>query len=548
MARYRITGPDGATYEVTAPAGATDADVMAYVQQHHASQQTPAQHYADLVQRAGGIQSPEELARAQYDAAPWYERTAISTGAEFKSLGRGIGQLLTPDGSAINKSLTAAADADAPTQNAPHGATNVLGRALPYLATLPLGGGAGAAGKAVQGGRLAQAALAAGEGAGYGALQETRTGQSRGQNMLIGGFAGLGGQQTSRLLRGAGERAANAIAPEVRQVWEKAKSLGIDLTPAQLSDSRLMKYMQSQFGLLPFSGAQGKAEQQVGQWNRQLAKAIGVDAPVVTPEVYASKKAADSAKFEDLTARNFLDVTPGLARNLHAISEQAKMAGSDVHNAVNNAIEGLYSQMQDGVVPGQAYQALDSALGNITKGGTPVAHFVGMVRNAVRDAMDASIAPEDAAAWKQLRAEYGNRKTIAPMVAKGDGGPLSPQQLMARVTATKAGKERMASGKGGAMGDLAQVGQRMKPPPSSGTAERLLVNNLANPFKWPGLALGATAGRVANSNLLASRMMNPNRGQLLQRLAPVAAQAPALTPLLIALMAQEQPANAGNGP
>jgi hypothetical protein len=309
-----------------------------------------------------------------------------------------------------------------------------------------------------------------------------------------------------------------------------------------------MKYMQSQFGMLPFSGAAAKAEEQVGQWNRQLAKAIGVDAPAVTPEVYASKKAADSAKFEDLTARNSLQVTPELARNLHAIAQQAKMAGADVANAVNNAIEGLYSQMQDGAVPGRAYQALDSTLGGITKTGTPVAHFVGMVRDAIRNGMDASISPEDAAAWKQLRAEYGNRKTIGPLVAKGDGGPLSPQQLMGRVTATKAGKERMASGQGGVMGGLAQIGQRMKPPPSSGTAERLLVNNLANPFKWPGLAVGATAGRVANSNVLAGRMMNPNRGQLLQRLAPVAAQSPALTPLLLALMSQQQPVDAGNGP
>jgi hypothetical protein len=542
MARYRITGPDGATYEVTAPDGATEADVMAYVQQHHASQQTPAQHYAALQQQAG-MPSPEESARAEYDASPWYQRAAISTGAEFKSLGRGIGQLLTPDDSAAHKRLTAAADADAPYQDAPHGVANVVGHVLPYLATLPIGGGA-TAGR----GLLARAGIGAAEGAGYGALQETRTGQSRGKNMLLGGGLGLLGPVAAYGLEGVGARAANAIAPEVRAIYDKAKSLGIELTPAQLSDSRLMKYMQSQFGLLPFSGAAGKAEQQVGQWNRQLAKAIGVDAPVITPEVYANKKAADSAMFDALTARNSLQITPELARNLHTILQQAKVVGGDVAEAVNNAIEGLYGQMQDGVVPGAAYQGLDSILGKATKGGDTKAHFVGMVRDAIRKGMDESISPEDAAAWKQLRAEYGNRKTIGPLVAKGDGGPLSPQQLMGRVTATKAGKERMASGQGGLMGDLAQVGQRMKPPPSSGTAERLLVNNLANPFKWPGLALGATAGRVANSNLLAGRMMNPNRGQLLQRLAPVAAQSPALTPLLIALMAQQQPADAGNGP
>jgi hypothetical protein len=546
MARYRITGPDGATYEVTAPEGATDADVMAYVQQHHAAQQqTPAQHYADLQQQAG-TQSPEDAARAEYDASPWYERAAISTGAEFANLGRGIGQLVTPNDSAVHQRLVAASDADAPYQDAPHGATNVLGRALPYLATLPLGATAGAAGKVVQGGRLAQAALAAGEGAGYGALQETRTGQSRGQNMLIGGALGLGGQQVARALRSVGEGAANAIKPEVRAIYDKAKALGINLTPAQLSDSRRMKYMQSQFGMLPLSGGAAKSEQQVGQWNQQLAKAIGVDAPVVTPEVYANKKAADSAMFDALTARNNLTVTPDLVRALQQIEKDAHTVG--VGDDVRRAAEGLYSQMSpDGIVPGAAYQGLDSILGTATKKGDTAAHFVGLARSAIRNAMDASISPEDAAAWKQLRGEYANRKTITPIVDP-NGGPISPQALMARVKATKAGKERMASGQGGTLGDLASVGQRMKPPPSSGTAERILVNDLITPWKWPGLALGSTVGRAANSNLLAGRMMSPNRGQLARTLAPVVAQSPKLAPLLIALMAQQQPADAGNGP
>jgi hypothetical protein len=544
MPKFRITSPDGRTFDVTAPDGATQDQVMAYVQAQHAQapKQTAAEHYADLQQQAG-TQSPEEAARAEYDAMPLPQRMLVSAGGEGMSLARGVAQFVTPNSSDVHKRLVAASDADAAAQDGMHGVANFAGRALPYLATLPLGGPELAAGRGI----AARVGLGALEGAGYGAAQETRTGESRGQNMLAGAALGGGGAGLAAGLRGTASRAANAIKPEVRAVWEKAKSLGIDLTPAQLSDSRLMKYMQSQFGLLPFSGAQAKSEQQVGQWNRKLAEAIGVDAPAVTPEVYANKKAADSAAFNDLTSRNSLNVTPDLARSLHAIAEQAKMAGKDVHDAVNSAIEGLYSQMQDGTVPGRAYQALDSALGNITKTGTPVAHFVGMARSAIRDAMDASISPEDAAAWKQLRQQYGARKTITPIVDP-NGGPISPQALMSRVKATKAGKERMASGEGGVLGDLAAVGQRMKPPPSSGTAERMLVNDLANPFKWPGLVLGASAGRATNSNLLARRMMSPDRGQTANLLAALVAQSPKLSPLMIAAMAQQQQADPGNSP
>ena len=41
MAKYRITGPDGGTYEVTAPDSATEAEVLAYAQQNYKAKPTP---------------------------------------------------------------------------------------------------------------------------------------------------------------------------------------------------------------------------------------------------------------------------------------------------------------------------------------------------------------------------------------------------------------------------------------------------------------------------------------------------------------------------
>lgn len=41
MAKYRISTPDGSTYEVTAPDDATQEQVLAYAQAHHADQSSP---------------------------------------------------------------------------------------------------------------------------------------------------------------------------------------------------------------------------------------------------------------------------------------------------------------------------------------------------------------------------------------------------------------------------------------------------------------------------------------------------------------------------
>lgn len=530
----QVQGPDGQLYEF--PDG-TSRDVMrTAMQKRYASARAD---FGDVESRATTRPVPKttaEIARETYDQSPALAKPLIAAGGELTSMGRGIAQLFTPNDSAVNKRLTAAADADAPYQAGVHGASAIAGRALPYLATLPLGGPAvGTAGRL---------GLAAAEGAAYGGIQQTGTGESRTMNALTGAALGGGGAGLGALVSRYGRAAANAIKPEVRAMFDKAKEFGITLTPAQLSDSRLMKYMSHQFGMLPFSGGAARTEQQVGQFNRRLAQEIGVDAPAVTPEVYAAKKAQDSAMFEELTGRNNLIVDAGLVQKLQTLVDEAEVVG--VGDQARKAVEALYARMgAEQTVPGRAYQGLDSILGTATKSGDTAAHYVGRVRDAIREAMDASISPADAAAWRKLRQEYGNRKTIAPLVAKSDGGPLPPAQLMGRVTATKTGKERMASNRGGAMGELARVGQAMKPPPSSGTGERVLVNQLLQPWLWPGMVAGASAGRVSNSPLIAQMLMRQGRGQGAQRLGGALQRN---SPLLALLMSQQQPPETDDRP
>jgi hypothetical protein len=62
MAKYRVTGPDGATYEVNAPDGASDQDVMAFVQSQHAAPSSPPDFAA---QAAGMAPIDVSIARAK---------------------------------------------------------------------------------------------------------------------------------------------------------------------------------------------------------------------------------------------------------------------------------------------------------------------------------------------------------------------------------------------------------------------------------------------------------------------------------------------------
>lgn len=374
-----------------------------------------------------------------------------------------------------------------------------------------------------------QYAASAGAGAGFAGLQPVMEGEDRGTNVLLGGALGAAGQKGANALNALGQRAAQAITPEMRALYEAAKARGIQLTPSQISDSKGLKFLQSQLSRLPLAGA-GRGAEQRAAFNRQIAKEIGEDADAVTPEVYARAKARHSAQFEDLTQRNNLKVDQGLMRKLADIEAEARLVGGDALSGVRAAIEDLMGRSQTSaagaIIPGRSYQAFDSQLGGITKLGTPASHFVGKVRSAVRSAMDDSISPADKEAWQQLRREYGNRKTIRDLVAKGDGGELSPAQLMGRVTANNYGKESMASGTRGGLGELARIGQRLKEPPTSGTAERMAsmatgagaVVNL--PLTLGALLGGRAAQRGVDSGILARFLMRRGRGQGAQFLSP----------------------------
>ena len=178
--------PDGSIVEF--PDDMTDAEIEEVLRT-----QFPEQPQA--APAAAPVDYAAQAARETYDASPWYQKPFIAAGAEMTRLGRGIGQLVTPSDSSWGLSLQASVDADAPYQEGIHGPSSWLGRALPYLATLPLGGPEAAAlGRIGQAGRLAQTAVKAGtaaaEGATYGSLGEVRTGESRLANALYGAAGG----------------------------------------------------------------------------------------------------------------------------------------------------------------------------------------------------------------------------------------------------------------------------------------------------------------------------------------------------------------------
>lgn len=392
---------------------------------------------------------------------------------------------------------------------------------------------AGVGQQATQGAGTQIASTAAGSGA-SGITRESGGGTGA---QLVAGLAG--GIAPAAIRIGAPAVASGALSgtvPEARrELAREAQARGIELTPAQLSDSRFVKYVQSALRSVPFTGAAKRSDQQVQQFNRAVANAIGESADSVDSQVYAAAKQRQSELFDELTSRNAIKVDDRLLRSLENVSNNAN-ASREAKAKVDDAIEFLYSQSTTGpngvVIPGTVYQNLDSELGELAKAGGVGGHHVGQLRDAIRAAMDRSIDPKDASAWAQLRREYGNRKTIAPLVARAGDEGISPQGLLAAATNNRSAKEAVASGTRGEMGTLGNIGRLMREPPSSGTAERAAVTSLFTLGGYANPAVGALsygaaqlAARGLDSRTIARLMIAENPGLSMADAERIAAQA-----------------------
>lgn len=510
IARFQM--PDGRIARFEVPEGTTPEQAQSMIAQSLA----PSREAPPIVGSTG-----EAFTGDPTQGMPWYEKAAAGAGKSLADTALGLRQLI---GQAPQEEVAERARLDAPLMKTGAGLAGNIGGQIAQMA-IP----GGALARTATAARVASAVprlapyLGAGaQGATFAGAQPVVADDSRLQNVATGGLLGAIGQGAADVAgRAAGAIADRVVSPAVRALYERAQAAGIPVNTAQLSDSKFLKTLQSTLERIPFTGAQGTREGQQQAFNRAVSRTFGEDTPAVTRDVYAGAKARIGSEFERLSQQNNLAMSPELAGRLGAISEEASRFGTDDSaRAVANAIDEVMGKAADGVVPGRAYQALDSKLGKLLKGGGEKAMYLGQVRDALRSAMDESITAADREAWQTARSQYKNLKTVRDLVAKeGADGNISPALLMGRVNATQAGKEANAMGRGGEMADLARIGRQFvrDPIPDSGTATRLATLGLLGGGAGVGygkeglsfdpttalLAAGgaATLGRAANIGL-----------------------------------------------
>lgn len=482
------------------------------------------------------------------DAEGLSVRQALEMGAgkTFDSLGRGMQQLYygatgnTKEQEALKGRSERVERLYTPIKEA-HPIATAVGESAPSM-IIPVGG-AGATVLGTVGKLAASSAIPA--ALEYGTPEERAK-----RAALAGAGAVVGGVVVPKIagaVVGAGKAAlkglAGNITPEALALAARAKALGIPVNAAQLGDSKFLKTLASSLEQMPFTGGAKAAAAQRSAYTAAVAKTFGEDVQKVTPEVYSAAKKRLGQQFDELAARNNLDVTSGLKTKLSGIVQNAESTASDdTIRAVKNIMDRVTEQAQNtgGRSPavlsdvldsagnrivtraasetpvstklaGKVYSSIDSELSNIIKAGGEKGLYAKRMQTAIREGMDSSISAADKAAWTETRNQYKNLKAVRSIVSKdAASGDIPPSQLMNALNSTDAGKEAMAMGTRGTLGELGQIGKQFvrDTVPNSGTAQRAMAMGIiggggyafgADPTTIAGMMVGgATAGRLLN--------------------------------------------------
>jgi len=521
MATYRISTPDGATYNVTAPDTATQDEVLAYAQSQHqpnnhdgmshltSSNPNPPsvqQFFGDLA--AGAVKGASQIGSTilyPLDATGLtgmtndQRRAQVTGGLQNMGANPNSGAFKTGE---IGSEIAGTAGAG--------GAVARGMAAIPKLARFaPLveSGGFNLGNNATKS-VMANTAMRTAGGAVNGATMAGMVDPSQAPTGAV-----LGG-----LIPGAGQAAGwagKAIAdsftakPAVAQLAAKAKSLGIDIPADRLVDSPILNATSASLRYLPFSGRVATEAKMNGQIKQALSHTFGEDTPNLTVDVMKNAQAKLGAQFDNILKNNSVTVDPQLQQDLVSnLASAQKELAPDQFSRIKSQVDDLLGKSGSGTIDGQAAYNVKKTLDRLGKNiDSSVAFHAREVKKSLMMALDRSLGPQEAANFADLRQQYGNLKSLSPLVQNGAEGDIS----MARLGNLKGIRDPQVQ-------DIASIASQFARGRESphGAMQRVAMGSLGAGALGGGLvtglatpvAAGLTAGRLANMTLNSDALKN----------------------------------------
>lgn len=249
---------------------------------------------------------------------------------------------------------------------------------------------------------------------------------------LLGGGAPAAAKlagETGNLL-GSGLRAAvGQASPEVVQLAQRAKQLGINIPADRLVNSKPLDAVASGLNYVPFSGRAGTEARMNSQLNTAASRLMGQN----TPNINKALRNASTdlgAKFETTLKSNGVNFDQQLLTDVTDVYNTAERElGSDALKPIASQIDELVNKGASGVIDGQAAYNIKRTLDRIGNGNTPTAYHALQLKGVLMDALNRSLGPTQAAEFALTRHQYGNMLAFEKLAKNGVEGEISVARL-----------------------------------------------------------------------------------------------------------------------
>lgn len=315
----------------------------------------------------------------------------------------------------------------------------------------------------------------------------------------------------------AGKALASEVSPEVVALYNKAKSLGIDVPADRITNSKPLNAVASSLNYVPLSGRAGTEEKMASQFNRAVSRTFGQDSDNVTSALRKASTALGD-KFELTLKGTGVKADQDLINDLVTNIDKAnRELGPDSAKIIGNMADDLMGKIgANGMIDGQAAYNVKKALDRIGSRNSNEAYYAREMKKSLMGALNRSLGPDEAKAFAKVRQEYGNMLDLEGIAQNGAEGGVSiarlanmkninnqPLQELADIAAQFLKTRESSHGAAQRVAMAVTRGGLL-----SGGATSAALAPASIPLVAGGIAAGRAANTALNSNALKDLMLD----------------------------------------